>query len=165
MFWPPDAKSWLIRKDPDAGEDWRQEEKGAAEDEMVGWHHQLDRHEFEQTLGDGEGQGGLVCCDHGVTKSRTWLSNWTTNKVSKRKKRDTKTVGGFHKSQFPITFTCSSYGDSHHIQWSINGCTPGTLMKWSSGVRFSTICRYSLHTIDIFSISTEMDFLGVFWLT
>ena len=54
IFWPPDAKSWLIRKDPDAGKDWKQEEKGMTEDKMVGWHHQFSEHEFEQTLGDGE---------------------------------------------------------------------------------------------------------------
>ena len=54
-------KSWLIRKDPNAEKDCRQEEKGAAEDEMVGWHHRLNGHEFEQTLGDSEGQGSLVC--------------------------------------------------------------------------------------------------------
>ena len=59
---PPDVKSWLIVKDPDAGKDWRQEEKGTTEDEMVGWHHWLNGHEFEQTLGDSEGQGSLVCC-------------------------------------------------------------------------------------------------------
>ena len=55
ILWSPDAKSWPIRKDPDAGKDWRQEEKGMTEDEMVGWHHQLDGHEFEQAPGDGEG--------------------------------------------------------------------------------------------------------------
>ena len=56
------GKSQLIGKDPDVKEDWRQEEKGATDDEMVGWHHQLNRHEFEQALGDTEGQGSLVCC-------------------------------------------------------------------------------------------------------
>ena len=61
QFWPRDGKNWLIGKDPDAGKDWRQEEKGTTEDEMVGWHHWLDGHEFEQTLVFGEGQGGLVC--------------------------------------------------------------------------------------------------------
>ena len=63
-LWPPfgHAKSWLIGKDPDAGKYWRQEEKGMIEDEMVGWHHRLNGHEFEQTLGDGEGQGSLACC-------------------------------------------------------------------------------------------------------
>ena len=62
ILWPPDSKSWLIRKDPDAGKDWGQEEKGTTEDEMVVWHHQLNGCEFEQTLGDGEGQGSLACC-------------------------------------------------------------------------------------------------------
>ena len=61
-LWPPDAKSQLIGKDLDAGKDWRQEEKGTTEDEMVGCHHQLNGHEFEQTLGDSEGQGNLACC-------------------------------------------------------------------------------------------------------
>ena len=55
------AKSWLTGKDPDAGKDWGQEEKGLTEDEMVGWHHWLNGHEFEQALGDGEGQGSLAC--------------------------------------------------------------------------------------------------------
>ena len=68
---------WLIGKDPDAGKDWRQEEKGMTEDEMAGWHHQLDGHEFEQALGDGDGQEAWRAAVHGVTKSRTWLSYWT----------------------------------------------------------------------------------------
>ena len=62
ILWPPDAKSWLIGKDPDAGKAWGQEEKGTTEDEMVGWHHWLNGHEFEQAPGDGDGQGSLVCC-------------------------------------------------------------------------------------------------------
>ena len=61
VLWPLDVKSWLIRKDPDAGKDWRQE-KGRTEDEMVWWHHRLNGHEFEQASGDGEGQGSLECC-------------------------------------------------------------------------------------------------------
>ena len=59
---PPDAKSWLIGKDPDAGKDWGQEEKGTTEDEMVGWHHRLNGRGFGRTPGVGDGQGGLVCC-------------------------------------------------------------------------------------------------------
>ena len=62
ILWPPDAKSWFIVKDPDAGKDRGQEEKRVTEDEMIGWHHQLNGHEFEQTLGDSEGQGSLACC-------------------------------------------------------------------------------------------------------
>ena len=62
ILWSPDAKSWFIGKDPDAGKDRREEEKEATEDEIVGWHHRLNGHEFEQTLEDGEGQGSLTCC-------------------------------------------------------------------------------------------------------
>ena len=61
ILWPPDVKNWLIWKDPDAGEDWGQE-KGTAQDEVVGWHHRHDGHEFEQVLGVGDGQGGLASC-------------------------------------------------------------------------------------------------------
>ena len=63
VFWPPHVKSQLIGKDPDAGRDWGQEEKGTTEDEMAGWHHRLNAHEFGWTPGVGNGQGGLACCD------------------------------------------------------------------------------------------------------
>ena len=63
ILWTPDAKSWLIGKDPDAGKDWRQEEKGMTEDEMVRWHHWLKGHEFKQAPRVGVGQGSLVCCN------------------------------------------------------------------------------------------------------
>ena len=79
ILWPPDAKNWLLGKDLDAGKDWRQEEKGITEDEMAGWHHPLNEHEFEQALGVGDGQGSLVCCSPwGCKESDTteWL-NWT----------------------------------------------------------------------------------------
>ena len=62
ILWPPDVKSWLIWKDPDAGKDWGQEEKGMTEDEMAGWHHRLDGHGFGWTPGVGDEQGGLACC-------------------------------------------------------------------------------------------------------
>ena len=62
VVWPPDVKSQLIGEDPDAGKDWRQEEKATTEDKMVEWHHRLDGHEFEQALGEGEGQESLACC-------------------------------------------------------------------------------------------------------
>ena len=79
ILWPPDAKSWLIWKDSDARKDWRQEEKGMTEDEMVGWHHRLNGHEFEQALGVGDGQGGLVCCSLWGHKESdmTEQLNWT----------------------------------------------------------------------------------------
>ena len=79
ILWPPDVKNWLIWKDPDAGKDWRQEEKGMTEDEMVGWYHWLDEHEFEQALGVGDGQGSLVCCSpwgHKELNTTEWV-DWT----------------------------------------------------------------------------------------
>ena len=77
VLWPPDGKSWLILKDPDAGKDWGQEEKGTTEDEMVGWHHRLDGHGFGWTPGVGDGKGGLVCCGSWGGKESTRLSDWT----------------------------------------------------------------------------------------
>ena len=82
ILWPPDVKSQLIGKDPDTEKDWRQEEKGIAEDEMVGWCYQLSGHEFEQfweMVKDREAWHAVV---HGVAKSQTWLSNWMTTWAS-----------------------------------------------------------------------------------
>ena len=76
ILWPVDAKSRLIGKDPNAGRNWGQEEKGLTEDEIVQWHHQLNGHEFEQTLGDSGGQGSLVCCSpwgHQESDTTEWL--------------------------------------------------------------------------------------------
>ena len=83
IHWPPDAKSWLISKDPDAGKDWGQKEKWMTEDKMVGWHHRLNGHEFEQALGDGEGWRSLAFCSPwGCKESNTteWMNiNNNTN--------------------------------------------------------------------------------------
>ena len=77
ILWPPDVKNWIIWKDPDAGKHWRREEKDTVEGEMVGWHHQLNGHEFEQALGVGDEWGDLVCCSPwGLKKSDTEV-NWT----------------------------------------------------------------------------------------
>ena len=82
ILWPPDAKNWLIRKDRDAGKYWGKEEKGTTEDEMVGWHHQLNGHGFGWTLGVGDGQGSLACCSpwsHKDSDTTEWLNNnWKT---------------------------------------------------------------------------------------
>ena len=78
IFWPLSVKSWLV-KDPEAGKDWRQEDKWTTEEEMVGWHHWLNGHEFESTPGIGDGQGGLACCNSWGRKESDmteWL-NWT----------------------------------------------------------------------------------------
>ena len=86
-LWPPDAKSWLFRKDPDAGKYWRQE-KGMTEGEMVGWHHWLNGHEFDQVLGDGEGQGSLVCC-----------SPWGCKELDMTEQLNNKGTHGHHGSE------------------------------------------------------------------
>ena len=80
ILWPPDVKNWLIGEDPDAGKDWRQEAKGTTEHDIVGYHHQLNGHDFGQALGVGDGQGGLACCSPWGLKDSdmtAWL-NWTT---------------------------------------------------------------------------------------
>ena len=83
ILWPPDAESWLIWKGPDAGKDWEQEEKGMPEDEMVGWHHRLNGHEFGWTLGVDDGQGGLACCNPwgrkelDTTEKLNWTDTWS----------------------------------------------------------------------------------------
>ena len=91
VLWPPHTKSWLIRKDPDAGRDSGQEEKGTTEDEMAGWHHRLDGHEFDWTPGVGDGQGGLACCDSwgrkelDTTEQLSWTELSPTSCLSRSK--------------------------------------------------------------------------------
>ena len=79
ILWPPDVKNWLIRKDPDAGKDWRQEEKGMTEDEMVVWHHRINGNKFEQAPRIGDGQGSLACCSPWSCKELDMIErlNWT----------------------------------------------------------------------------------------
>ena len=82
LLWPPDANSWLIRKDPDPEEDWWQEEKGTTEDEMVGWHYWFNGHEFEQVPGDGDGQGNLLCCSP-LGRKELDMTEWLSNNKNK----------------------------------------------------------------------------------
>ena len=113
---PPNWKNWLIGKDPDAGKDWRQREKGMTEDEMVGWHHRLDGHEFEQArvwVMHREAWGAAV---HGVANSWTWLSNWTELKQI--------LCASFWKDYFPDSIPLGGWvfpriGNFHHILSSI----------------------------------------------
>ena len=106
-LWPPDVKNWLTGKDPDAGRDWGQEEKGTTEDEMAGWHHQLDGREFQQAPGVGDGQGSLVCCSPSGHKESdmTEQLNWT-------KTMKTSTTGFIHVE---IIRDC----DRSRIKWVI----------------------------------------------
>ena len=85
---PPEAKNWLLGKDPHAGKDRRQEEKGMTEDEMVGWYHWLDEHEFEQALGAGDRQGSLVCCSpRGRRVRHDWVTELTNGEIVFNDKR------------------------------------------------------------------------------
>ena len=127
VLWPPDTKSWLIWKDPDVGKIWRQEEKGTTEDEMVGWHHQLDGHEFGLTLGVGNGQGGLVCCGpwgHRELDTTEWL-NWTKTWLQPK----CLTVPSLHKfSSCPfvaVPFFCS---------WQPLVCTISVDFYWALSI-------------------------------
>ena len=94
ILWPPDVKNWLIGKDPDAGKDWRQEAKRTTQDKMVGCRHQLNGHKFEQNLGDGEGQGSLVCCSPWGCKGSDMteelnINNYRNSKAIKARVRTT----------------------------------------------------------------------------
>ena len=108
ILWPHDAKNWLIGKDPDAGKDWRQEEKGMIEDEMVEWHHQPNAHEFEQAAGVGDGQGSLASCSPwGHRVRHNWVTelNWTpwtrrTKSWDQENSVETKLVGNFREAQW-----------------------------------------------------------------
>ena len=129
--WPPYAESWLIGKDSDAEKDWRQEEKGVTEDKMVEWHHWLNGHEFEQTPGDSEGQGSLECCSSGVTKSRTWPSEWAATTKSSHGNRAAKTtcpwVAVIGKLETPsVSGKTESFTKITRLWWKENKNKPGS---------------------------------------
>ena len=113
ILWPPDAKIWLTGKDPDAGKDWGQEGKGATEYDMVGWHHWLDGHEFEQALGVGDGQASLACCspwsqELDMTEQLNWTETFSDGKEftwNARKagsKRGLEDAGSQGHSSYPL---------------------------------------------------------------
>ena len=121
ILWPPHVKSWLIGKDSDTGKDWGQEEKGTTEDEMAGWHHRLDAHEFGWTLGVGDGQGGLACCDlwghkeSDTTEQLKWTElNWYLYSFKYRCSKGNSIVshlkfyGFLHLKMSILRFTSSS---------------------------------------------------------
>ena len=103
VLWPPHMKNWLIGKDSDAGRAWGQEEKGTTEGEMAGWHHLLDGREFEWTPGDGDGQGGLVCCDSWGRKELDTSErlNWTELILSEISQSEKDNTVWFHLYEVP----------------------------------------------------------------
>ena len=116
ILWPPDAKNWLIGKDLDAGKDWRQEKKGT-EDEVVGWHHWLDGHEFEQALAVGDGQGSLACCSPWDHKESD-IVEWWWMELNPRAKTQLHTTVHRHKPLPPEACT------SHYTSLIHQGQTP-----------------------------------------
>ena len=117
ILWPPDVKRQLITKDPDAGKDWRQQEKEMMGNVVVGWHHWLDRHELEQAPEDGEGQGSLVCSVHGVSRSWTWLSGWITNTSQ-------KSVFEIANYSCGFTYLCAAAAAAKSLQSCLTLCDP-----------------------------------------
>ena len=120
ILWPPHVESWLTGKDSDAGRDWGQEEKGMTEDEMAGWHHQLDGHEFEWTPGDSDGQGGLVCCDswgHKESHMTEWL-NWTDKSNCSFPRDYTNRKEWFPFANYPILTMPSYVTKISLIKWN-----------------------------------------------
>ena len=117
ILWPPDMKSQLVGKDPDAGKDWEQEEKGMTEDEMVGRHHRLNVHGLEQTQGDSEGQGNLACCSPWGHK-KVDKTSWLNNKHSR--KRINRIRGGITPSLLHTLFK-TAHHHSLHVYCALNG--------------------------------------------
>ena len=123
ILWPPDVKSWLIWKDPDAGKDWRQEKKGTTEDEMVRWHHRLDGHGFGWTPGVGDGQTGLACCGSwGCKESDTTEQlNWTE---SQTKLKSQKFINIYIHNTVRIWLTNSEVAQSCPTLCDSMDCSP-----------------------------------------
>ena len=127
-LWPPDAKNWLIEKDPDAGKDRRREEKRTTEDEMVGWHHWLIGHEFEQIPGVGDGQGSLTCCrpqgckELDTTEWLNWIElNSSVSSIEHARLSLEKPEGSEHSSLSSLSWMCQSYylGKESEIQTGV----------------------------------------------
>ena len=139
ILWPPHAKSWLIGKDPDAGRGWGQEEKEMTEDEMAGWHHRFNGHEFGWTPGVGDGQGGLACCnswgckESDMTKQLNWTElNWTDGSDGKESAfnvGDLGSIPGFGRSPGgghgnPPLYSCLEHSIGRRAwQTTIHGVT------------------------------------------
>ena len=182
ILWPPDVKSWLTGKDPDAGKDWGQQEKGMTEDEMVQWHHWLSGHGFGWTPGFGDGQGGLTCCGsqgHKESDTTEWL-NWTKVvclKWTKAKQNNfpityrvkqgmlfALNVGFLWVFFFAFFFVWGSYldlrykGSSYHTSCSEKGSCHD-LYKTPSD--FIYVCAVSFLTIPLIMTTTQIYFINM----
>ena len=122
ILWPPDVKSQLIGKDPDPGKDWRQEERGMTEDEMLGWHHQLNGHEFEQTAGDSKWQGSLAFCSPWGCKESD-MTEWLNNKI-------------FYWQRKFYSYSLSDLNLNKYLGWEGGSCN--SRQTWKRGKCFLT---------------------------
>ena len=124
ILWLPDVKNWLFGKDPDPGKDWRQE-KGMTEDKMVGWHHRLDGHEFEQALGVCNGQGGLTCCSPwGCKELDTTELNMQESRLKSSLPRSVDWRSNLPSTNWPLSIL--SIKGKHPPQSEIEGWSPHT---------------------------------------
>ena len=155
ILWPPDEKSWLIGKDPDAGKDWGQEEKGTTEDKMVGWHHWLNRHGFEWTLGVGDGQRGLAGCNSWGHKESdtTDRLNWTEGDVRFLLKLSWNTISGasavWNSILLPTCRSSTLVIQMHHAQLY---CSYRPPCKWHA-LKLSSEIALALMVIQIFDVN------------
>ena len=187
ILWPLDAKSQLTGKDPDAGKDWRQEEKGATEDELVGWHHRLNEHEFVQTLGDGEGQGkpGVLQfmesqrVGHNLANSleKSWELCLARNKpfsslsllnglLSAFGKDEAASLGPKKKSVVQLIYLlvlCFHFYESKHVcavldmKWIFNKCGTRTILEHSM-VRIRGLSKLLMPPNRAIAISLETNY-------
>ena len=119
ILWPPHAKGWLIRKDPDAGRDWGQEDKGMTEGEIAGWHHWLDGREFEWTPGVDDGQGGLACCDSWGHKELDTTERLNWNELKCRVQTDTFWRIFLKRKSAKCTRICLQMGELLRSSWFV----------------------------------------------
>ena len=142
VLWPPHVKSWLIGKDPDAGRDWGQEEKGMTEDEMAGWHLQLDGCEFEWTPGVGDGQGCLAFCNswgHKELDTTEWL-NWTELK---------------HAYHFILTVLLSNFTFWFLFPWHLFFSTPWACFFYTVSQNLLIVFESNLVDVDQHLLKVE----------
>ena len=136
ILWLPDAKNWLTGKDPDAGKDWMQEEKGMSEGEMVRWHHRLDGHEFKQAPGVGDGQEAWCAAVHGVTKNQTQLNDWT-DLFSRESRKEFRLASS---SCWQLHQHCWACGRTTTISSSFSHCHPFSVCCFLLSFSYKSIC-------------------------